>query len=215
MKKINLTVFVLTIALTAFGTSAFAKDDAAKMQEELQAKKAELNGHEWEVKLTSGSKQVGTDTLVFKDMKFESKEMTGKGFNTTNYTISLQEGGPTVWETMQSDEKGAVVFWRGEWEGENMHGMMSKQKNGKNEDFYFSSLGSKEIPKETPKVEASPSAEPDSAGEAVGQAVEEAKEGTEAAPAQVEQAANEPAVQEAAQPAQEEVTEKPKKKGWF
>lgn len=203
MRKISLIMLVLMMAGFS-GVPAQAAEDPAKTAELLAAKKAELNGHEWEVKLSSAAapKEVtGTDVLIFKDQKFESKEMSAKGYNTTNYTISLQDGGPTVWETMQSDDKGHSIFWRGEWEGESMRGVMSKQSgDGKNEDYYFSSVSSKAVadtPKEEPKAaEAAPV-------EAAAAAVEQA-----AAPA-VEAAA---AAVPAAAPAAEE---KPKKKGWF
>ncbi len=179
--------------------------DTAEM---LAQKKAELNGHEWQVKVVPASdpKSGGSeDTLIFKDMKFESMKMTGGGFPSTNYTISLQEGGPSVFETMQSDGKGTVVFWRGEWEGDSMKGVMSKQSEGKNSDYYFSSL-SKQTIVEAPKVEV-----PEPVTEAAADTAE-AVENAESA-AQNMEAAVPPAVPETV-PAQEE--EKPKKKkGWF
>ncbi len=125
----NLSLWVMVAFLAGFSTPVFAAEDAAAQQELLAAKKAELNGHEWDINLTSAAdkSKSDTDTLVFKEMKFDSKAMTSQGFNSTNYTISLQEGGPTVWETMQSTESGNPVFWRGEWEGDSMKGVMSKQ----------------------------------------------------------------------------------------
>ena len=155
---------------------SFGAEDQAKL---LADKKAELNGHEWEMKLLPAADPKNgtplTDTLVFKDMKFESKAMTEKGYKTTNYTISLQDGGPSVWETMQSADSGPSIFWRGEWEGESMKGVMSKQNaDGKNEDYYFSSVSSKVVA-DTPKVE--PSAVPAPAEDAAAAApvVEEPK----------------------------------------
>ncbi len=214
--KNKISVMMLAI-LTAFASPVLAVDDAAKTAELLAAKKAELNGHEWEVKLSSAAdpkKITGTDILVFKDLKFESKEMVAKGFNITNYTISLQEGGPTVWETMQSDDKGQSIFWRGEWEGESMRGVMSKQSgNGKNEDYYFSSVSSKVIadtPKEEPKAEEAAAPAEEAAVPALADAAAPA---AEQAAAVVEEAA--PVAEEAAAPAAEVEQPKKKKKGWF
>ncbi len=169
MKKLGKIVLVVAVALVqvCLSPAVYAAKDAAALQAELlAAKKAELNNHEWEVRLTptTGKGAPMTDVLIFKGQQFESENMTKKGYKPTNYTVSLQEGGPTVWETMQSTESGQPVFWRGEWEGMSMKGVMSKQLGeGKNEDYYFSSLGSKEI-KEEPKVEEpAPAVEEDAA----------------------------------------------------
>lgn len=212
MKKLSLLVLMMVFALQISGVvPALAANDAQAQLELIAAKKAELNDHEWEVKLTAaGDKdKTSSDTLVFKEQMFESKSLTDKGYKPTNYTVSLQEGGPTVWETMQSTDKGEPVFWRGEWEGESMRGVMSKQVGeGKNEDYYFSSVASKVIEK---VVEPEPvkeevveqveavKAEADSAAADVA-AVAEAT----LADAQKETAAVAPAVEEPK-----------KKKGWF
>lgn len=204
--KANLVIAVL--ALGFFTPSVSWALDAAKQQELLNKKKTELNGHEWDIKLSSTvdpKKVTGTDTLIFKDMKFESKAMTAKGYNSTNYTISLQDGGgPTVWETMQSDDKGNSVFWRGEWEGEAMRGVMSKQAGGKSDDYYFSSVSSKAVadtPKEEPKAKPAP----------VPAAEKPAPKAAEKA---VEKAAAPSAVAAAPAPVKQEAPKK-KKKGWF
>ncbi len=199
-----------------------AADPVKAQAEMIEAKKKELNGHEWEIKVTSSADKtkITTDTLYFRDMKFESKNMTAQGYNTTNYTIALQEGGPSVWETMQSNDKGMAVFWRAEWQGDSMHGLMSKQVGeGKNEDYFFASVTSKEIPAETPKpveeVPAAVTAETAAADQAAAPATDapaEAVKAVEAAAAEVK--AEAPKVEAEVKAAVKE--EKPKKKkGWF
>lgn len=202
-------MFKAIVVFTVFALQAFAvvpaqaANDAAKQLELIAAKKAELNNNEWDVKMTpAGKGDPILDVLIFKGQQFESKNMTNKGYKPTNYTVSLQEGGPTVWETMQSTDKGEPVFWRGEWEGASMKGVMSKQiGEGKNEDYYFSSTGSK----------------------AIEEVVEPVVEAVEEAGAKVEEAAEEgaAAIHEAAAKAEEKLAELPveeqpkKKKGWF
>ena len=140
-----------------------------------------------------------------------------EGFKPTNLTLTVEEGAPVVWETMQTNDKGKVVFWRGEWEGETMHGMVSRQLGeGKNEDSYFSSTSHK-------KMDAAPVAEE----AAVAPAAEEtAAPAAEAADTMDEGAASEEQVTDtaamsdeetapAAEEAQPESDAKPKKKGWF
>lgn len=212
MKKNKLAWMMMAAALVmpfAAGI-AYAADDA----EAIAAKRAELNDHEWQVKVMAAANKenVTEDTLIFKDQMFESKSAIEKGYKPTNYTVSLQEGGPTVWETMQSIENDKVVFWRGEWEGESMRGVMSKQVGeGKSEDYYFSSISSKAIEKapEPVKEEAAPeAADAVPAPEAVQAAASEA-----AAPAVEAAAAPVEEVKEAVQAQVEEVKqETPKKK---
>lgn len=202
--KLKIAGIMIMAAVFLAPQVSFAAEDQAKV---LAEKKAELNGHEWEIKLVPSSdpkngKQTA-DVLVFKDMKFEAKGMTGDGYNPTNYTISLQEGGPTVWESMQSSDSGPTVFWRGEWEGDAMKGVMSKQKaDGTNDSFYFSSVSSKVVA-DTPKVEEVVPAPADVAAETVEGASEEIT------------AVDVPAVPEAAPVVEEKKEEPKKKKGWF
>ncbi len=217
---------VLAGLSTGHAGMVFAADSAQEQAAKIEAKKKELNGHEWEVKMTSSADKTksSTDTLIFRDMKFESKNMTSQGYNITNYTISLQEGGPSVWETMQSNEKGNAVFWRAEWEGEAMHGLMSKQVGeGKNDDYFFSSINSKEIPAETPKpVEEAPAPAAVEAPAVNAPAVEAPKadlpeQASEVAKEAVAEAGSKAAeVKAAVPPAPPAAAEKPKKKkGWF
>jgi hypothetical protein len=194
-RRKNMKKGVLLAVLMSFFALQLPALAAQSQEEQLKAKKEELNGTEWNVNVTSAADKTKShpDTLKFQDGRFESAKLKADGFNSTNYTLTLQEGGPTVFETMQSHENGAVVFWRGEWDGESMRGLLSKQKDGKSEDSYFSSTTKQDIAKssvvETPKEEV-PAVEPET---------EPADE--TAAP-----------VEEKPAPAKEEPK---KKKGWF
>ena len=45
-----------------------------------------------------------------------------------------------MWETMQRNENGEVVLWRGEWRGDKMSGVMVvRASDGKARTFNFSS----------------------------------------------------------------------------
>lgn len=207
--KLKLTGLMVLTAVFFAPQISFAAEDTAKI---LAEKKAELNGHEWDIKLVPAADPKNgtpsTDVLVFKDMKFEAKGMTTDGYKPTNYTISLQEGGPSVWETMQSNESGPSIFWRGEWEGESMRGVMSKQSaDGTNESFYFSSVSSKVVA-DTPKVEevVPVPAAPEAVPAVEGAAVEAVTDAAAAAPAVVEEVKTEEA---------KPVEAPKKKKGWF
>ena len=152
---------VLIFCLLNFPVSSlFAESRKAKTDEEerleqvkrVEAKKAELNGSEWQIdtKSASGGKGFlpGTDTLIFQNGQFSSKFFSEKGFSPTNYTLTVPESeeAATIWETMQTSPKGEIVFWRGEWREKGMAGTVVRQLEKGNEDYYFSSTGMKKIP---------------------------------------------------------------------
>lgn len=129
-----------------------AEQKIAETRKKIEEKKKELNGGEWEVTIKSMPKKGaldGPDVLTFQDNVFRSKSSSKAGFSPTNYTLTVSESdtGPTVWETMQTGDKGDVMFWRGEWLGDQMTGVVSRQfENGKSEEYAFSSSAMKEIP---------------------------------------------------------------------
>lgn len=142
--------------LAAWGEKSQKTD--SKKQEEIRAawrkkvleKKAELNGSSWAVKIESQSKKgdlLGSDTLIFQNERFRSERAGKNGYKSTNYTLTVQENGPTIWETMQTNEDGEVTFWRGEWQKDVMTGVISRQIKDTNEEYYFSSSSRKEVPK--------------------------------------------------------------------
>jgi hypothetical protein len=134
------------------------KDEEARLalRKIILEKKSELNGSSWSVKIDSQAKRgdlLGEDTLVFQNDKFRSERAEKIGYTSTNYTLTVQEEGPTIWETMQTSKKGEVCFWRGEWKGDVMSGIISRQLEKGSEEYYFSSTSRKEIPKTTEEKE--------------------------------------------------------------
>jgi hypothetical protein len=134
------------------------KDDAARdaLRKIILEKKGELNGSSWSIKIDSQSKKgalLGEDTLNFQNDKFSSESSNKIGYTSTNYTLTVQESGPTIWETMQTSKKGEVCFWRGEWKDNVMTGIISRQLEKGAEEYYFSSSSRKDIPKTTEEKE--------------------------------------------------------------
>jgi len=92
-----------------------------------------LSGTSWEIQIravTERGEVIQRDRLEFRGGKVTSSQLGAQGFAPSNYTMSVQENGTVVWETMQANKAGAVVCWRGEWVGETMRGVMTRQASG-------------------------------------------------------------------------------------
>jgi hypothetical protein len=117
---------------------------AKKKEAEQKKANEELSKKEWEiylVPLADRKSKAQSDVLTFSDGKLTSKDKREKGFTPSNCTVTVQEDGTIVWETMQADTTGNVIFWRGELRDKIMQGMLSTQpKDGKNQDFAFTSV---------------------------------------------------------------------------
>lgn len=100
----------------------------------------ELKSTEWDIKLTEpGGKETG-DTITFHDGKFVSAHLNGLGFPSSNYSLSADDTGKMVWETMQTSA-GGVASWRGEIEQGKMRGILSLRQDGNSpRDFSFTSV---------------------------------------------------------------------------
>ena len=113
-------------------------------------KKAALNNTEWELSMTpmSGKGNKEEDTLVFANNQISFPGYAKRGFPKTNYTLTVQDNGSVVWETMQTSEKSGTTFWRGELDAEmqTMRGVLSHQQaDGASKDFSFASTSKKAI----------------------------------------------------------------------
>jgi hypothetical protein len=122
--------------------SAHESPDVEKIRMLREQKQQQLDNTSWTatvVAMAGGGKKQ-EDVLTFADNHFSS-ELSGKqGFAPTNYTLSLKDDGSMIWETMQTAENGALVFWRGEIpvDMKAMRGVISKQSApGQSEDFSF------------------------------------------------------------------------------
>ena len=108
-----------------------ADKKAEKQKLEREKKRKQINNTQWKITLSlMGAKaKPKQDVLIFEDNRFYAEKTSKEGFNATNYTISVQDDGITVWETMQTAEEGRINFWRGEIaeDMKSMRGIVSKQ----------------------------------------------------------------------------------------
>ncbi|MFH0828172.1 MAG: hypothetical protein V1919_03305, partial [Candidatus Omnitrophota bacterium] len=129
-----------------------AREETLKAKRALAQKKLnELNDTEWTIDLVSmvakGKKEV--DIITFKNSQVAIASFTKKGFPTTNFTLTVQEDGTVIWETMQTSEKSGIAFWRGELDSklQTMRGVVSHQLDNKSkQDYSFVSTTKKNIP---------------------------------------------------------------------
>jgi hypothetical protein len=129
-----------------------ARDEVFRAKRAIAQKKLnELNNTEWAIELTpmvaKGKKEA--DTVTIRNGQVTIASYAKKGFPTTNFTLTVQEDGTVIWETMQTSEKSGIAFWRGELDSKMqvMKGVVSYQidKKTKN-DFSFISTARKNIP---------------------------------------------------------------------
>jgi membrane-associated HD superfamily phosphohydrolase len=120
----------------------------------VQKKLAELNNTEWQIELNPLGAAVGkskkeAETVTFKNSQVMFSNFGKKGFPATNFTLTIQDDGIIVWETMQTAEKAGTAFWRGELNDnmQEMRGIVSHQIDAKTkQDFSFISTARKSIP---------------------------------------------------------------------
>ncbi len=115
-----------------------------------EKKKSALNNSQWDIEVVAlngrGPKQ--KDILVFRDNKFSSENYLKQGFKDSNYTLTLLENDMAVVETMQTADKGGIIFWRIEFNTEVTvcKGVLSRQvTNVKTEDYSFVSIAKEAI----------------------------------------------------------------------
>jgi hypothetical protein len=130
--------------------SKMSQKDIDKMRAQRDKKRAELNNLQWDVDVTAinGKGEKKKDYLIFQDNKFSSDEATKSGFQPSNYTLTIQDSGAVVLETMQMAEKEGAIFWRVEFDNtlNTCHGVFSRQSaNGKGEDYSFASTAKKPV----------------------------------------------------------------------
>ena len=104
-------------------------------------KAEELDATEWEVKLmpVSGGDET-LDTLNFTQGRFISGKLNTTGYTASNYTLTIEDNGKIIWETMQTGPQG-TASWRGELEQGIMRGILSLRQDGKEpQDFSFMSI---------------------------------------------------------------------------
>lgn len=125
-----------------------AKQEAVAAKRQLEEKKRrEIANTEWQIELTplSGKGKKESETVIFKDNQVGFVSYGKKGFPATNFTLSVQDDGLVVWETMQTSEKAGIAFWRGEMpDAQTMRGIFSYHPDEKTTiDYSFISTGKK------------------------------------------------------------------------
>jgi len=107
---------------------------------------AKLDGTQWIVELVTGEGIDSTyphfDKLIFSQGTVVSNYFLSKGFVASNYSLSIKDDKTITWETMQRNEAGEIVFWRGEEKEGNMKGTFSRRYlNGTTDALTFTSPG--------------------------------------------------------------------------
>ncbi|MDD5730856.1 MAG: hypothetical protein PHN57_06995 [Candidatus Omnitrophica bacterium] len=129
-----------------------AKAKADKEKQALEDRsRSQLNNTEWQIELTplSGKGKKESETVMFKNNQITFANYAKKGFPMTNYTLTGQDDGSIVWETMQTSDKAGICFWRGEMDAslQSLRGILSHQINDKTkEDFSFVSVKKNTVP---------------------------------------------------------------------
>lgn len=101
-----------------------------------------LNGSSWDIHIIPKEKSektnVTNDILLFSDNKVISRSLEDNGFTPTHYNMTVNPDGKITWETMQRSESGEIIFWRGEWRGDEMRGVLNRQyPSGESKVFHF------------------------------------------------------------------------------
>jgi hypothetical protein len=212
MRLFRTGVFLAVLGLALGAGSAVANEGASDVEKKLkaiaQAKEA-LNGTSWSIQVSPMAAEGGSptqDKLDFVKGKLTSQKLSGEGYSSSNFTVTLKGNGTTVWETMQSKPDKSVAFWRGELRGETVRGVLSKrQPEGSMVDFAFSgrlvSAKPAPVPVPAPVPTPTPTAEPVAPAE------------PQAAAKQVKQKSAQAVV--APQEVTQTADQKAEKKGWF
>lgn len=99
------------------------------------------------------------DILSFSNNKFNSRNLSSKGFKEFDYALTEAEGAIS-WEASQAIDSGEIVSWHAELKDKLMRGVLSiLKKDGSIEDLYFTTQAAKEEDALTPKQQTKPSAE--------------------------------------------------------
>ena len=86
-----------------------------------------------EIRAITGVSRAGQkDRLEFRRDQMTSQLLGAAGFLPSKYTASHRNDGTTAWETIQVDRAGAMVHWQGEWDGQAIRGIVTRQAPGAN-----------------------------------------------------------------------------------
>jgi len=131
----------LTVLFASFcGTSLYAKplttDEKAKRKKEVVAM---LSGTTWDVELfpmDDPKKKPIKDVVSYEHGRLKSKAFATEGYSESNLTVTIEDDGKAIWETMQSHTTKGPIFWRGELAEKTVTGVLSRQnKDGSTEAY--------------------------------------------------------------------------------
>lgn len=114
----------------------------------------DLDGTEWVVELVPDKgvkvQLPAFDKIVFTKGSVYLSYLLQNGFVSSNYSITTQEDGGLVWETMQTNKDGDTIFWHGEERDGKMKGRFNiSRKDGSKDGISFASPGYYKIIKES------------------------------------------------------------------
>ncbi|HEX9779940.1 MAG TPA: hypothetical protein VGB20_01850 [bacterium] len=101
----------------------------------------QLDGTAWAVEFSDPQRggPDPKDVISFDGRQVSSEQFAARGFDVSNYSVSIDSNGTAVWETMQRSAEGDIAFWRGELHGGSMRGSLSlSNKKEKPASFSFS-----------------------------------------------------------------------------
>ncbi len=139
------------------------KQEAARQEELAQKRKAAeqsarlaLSLKEWTVYVRpeSGKGRTETDVLTFTaEGQVSAKNISAKGYNASNFRLTIQDDGLAIWETMQVDKDKNVVFLRGNLKGDELTGsfFFKPVKGDPSTYLYTTVVPAAPAPEETPK----------------------------------------------------------------
>ena len=125
---------VRTLVSERMAIAAFSGDrspgPAARLASYLRP--ATLNGARLKVELraTSGVGQSQQDQLEFQRGQLVSQALKAQGFSSSRYAMTKQQDGTVRWEAIQASPSGETAHWRGEWDGQAVRGVVTRQKVG-------------------------------------------------------------------------------------
>ncbi|MDO8748543.1 MAG: hypothetical protein Q7J72_05450 [Candidatus Omnitrophota bacterium] len=119
----------------------------AVVKESGSAAKQLLKSQEWIIYLVpinDESAKPQMDILSFSNNKFNSRNLSSKGFKEFDYSLSEADGAIS-WEASQAIESGEIASWHAELKDKLMRGVLSiLKKDGTIEDLYFTTQAAKE-----------------------------------------------------------------------
>lgn len=119
----------------------------AAVKESVSPIKQFLRSQEWIIYLVpinDESAKPQIDILSFSSNKFNSRNLSSKGFKEFDYALS-EAAGAVSWEASQAIDSGEIASWHAELKDKSMRGVLSiLKKDGSIEDLYFTTQAAKE-----------------------------------------------------------------------